>query len=89
MGILGYLGQGILILIGVLTTLIFFHFGTHPKSDQAAQRPGWIEVLAKIGQFFIAIALGMLFAGVYSSALTALIERLQSLLNFIRLFLTS
>ncbi len=85
--LLAFLAKGVLILVGVLTTLVFFHFGTRPVTDQAAQRPAWIEALARVGQFFIAVALGMLFAGVYASALTALIERLSSLIDFIRVFL--
>ena len=36
-----------------------------------------IEVLSKIGEVFIAITLGALFAGVYLAALAALIDRLD------------
>ncbi len=82
--LLPFLAKGAFILVGVLTTLIYFHFGTHTATDQPSQRPAWIEALAQAGQFFIAIALGMLFAGVYASALTALIERLRFLVDFIR-----
>lgn len=41
-----------------------------------ARRPSSLEVLAKIGQVFIGITLGAMFAGVYTAAITALIERL-------------
>ena len=87
--LLAFLAKGVLILVGTLTTLIFFHFGTRPTTDQPAQRRVWIDALAQVGQFFIAIALGMLFAGVFTAALTAFIERLQFLIGFIRPFLTS
>jgi hypothetical protein len=40
--------------------------------------------IAWVGRIFIAITLGVLFAGVYMSALTAMIERLSFILNFIR-----
>jgi hypothetical protein len=43
-----------------------------------------IEGIAWSGRLFIAITLGVLFAGVYMAALTAMIERLSSLINFIR-----
>jgi hypothetical protein len=74
--------------VGVLTTLVYFHFGTRPATDQPPQRRTWIEALAQVGQIFIAIALGMLFAGVYAAALTAFIERLRFLIDFVRPFLT-
>jgi hypothetical protein len=40
--------------------------------------------IAWVGRIFIAMTFGVLFAGVYMSALTALIERLSFILNFIR-----
>ena len=40
------------------------------------RRASGLEVLAKIGQVFIGITLGAMFAGVYTAAITALIERL-------------
>jgi len=41
------------------------------------RRFGFIELIAFVGSIFLAITLGVLFAGVYSAALTALIERLH------------
>ena len=74
---------GTIILVGTLTTLIYFHFGARQVSDQAAERQPWIEGLSKVGQVFIAITFGTLFAGVYTAALTAFIERIQFLWNTI------
>ena len=71
------------ILIGSLATLAYFHFGVRQPLNQPAARPKWLSVVAWIGQVFIAITFGALFAGVYSAALTALIERVQFLINFI------
>lgn len=73
---------GLVILVGVITSLAFFHFGVRTKADQAPpQRLPWIESLAKIGQIFIVITLGVIFAGVYMASLTALIERVQFVIN--------
>jgi hypothetical protein len=36
-----------------------------------------VELLARIGQIFIAITLGALFAGIFAASITALIERLD------------
>jgi hypothetical protein len=80
--------DGIIILVGSLTTLMYFYFSTRAKPDQPSNNRGpVIEILAKIGQVFIGITLGALFAGVYSAALTALIERVSFVWNFILNFL--
>jgi hypothetical protein len=87
-GFLAFLARGLLILAGVLATLLYFHFGARPApGDQPAQRPAWLEALAQVGQIFIAITFGVLFAGVYAAALAAFIERVQSLITFLRPFL--
>lgn len=75
-------GNGIIILAGTVTSLIYFHFGARPKVDGSMQRFGLIEILAWVGRIFIGITLGAIFAGVYAAALTALIERISSLVIF-------
>lgn len=66
-----------LVLAGVVTTLVYFHFGARTKADGSTRRFGLIEIVAFLGSIFLAITLGVLFGGVYSAALTALIERLH------------
>lgn len=86
--ILGYMGlirDGGVILIGVITSLAYFHFGARTRPDGSVRRFGFIELLAWVGQIFIGITLGVIFAGVYSAALTMFIERISSLLHFIGL----
>ncbi len=77
------LSSAAIILSGTVFTLTYFHFGAHPKEDGSMHRLGLIEVMAWIGRIFIGITLGAVFAGVYAAALTALIERFMSLINFI------
>lgn len=72
-----------LILIGTLATLAYFHFGTRQHPNQTPSRPKWLEWTGWVGQVFIAITFGALFAGVYSAALTALIERVYFIKDFI------
>lgn len=74
-----YLAKGSVVLVGTLTTLIYFHFGARSIAGQPPERRGWIEALAGVGQVFIAITFGVLFAGVYTASLTALIERIHFL----------
>lgn len=74
--------NGAFILAGTVFTLIYFHFGARPKADGSMRRQGLIEISAWVGRIFIGITLGAIFAGVYAAALTALIERISSLINF-------
>ncbi len=75
--------DAVFILVGTITTLMFFYFGAKARPNQPPQRSKWVETMAKIGQVFIGITLGALFAGVYSAALVALIQRVDTLWNFI------
>lgn len=72
------------ILVGTLATLIYFHFGRKKKSDQSPTSGQVIQGIGWIGQAFIAITFGALFAGVYFAALTALIERFSFIWIFLR-----
>ena len=76
-----------IILAGTVLTLIYFHFGARPRPNGTMRRFALIEALAWAGRIFIGITLGAIFAGTYSAALTALIERINSLINFITSFI--
>jgi hypothetical protein len=79
--------NAVVILAGTVFALSYFHFGARPKADGSMRRLGVIEIFAWVGRIFISITLGAIFAGVYAAALTALIERLASIINFIGNFL--
>lgn len=74
--------QGLVMLGGSVLTLAYFHFSAGRAADGSVKRNSILELLAWGGRIFIAITLGALFAGVYMAALTAMIERLSSLINF-------
>jgi hypothetical protein len=74
--------NGGLVLLGVIGTLAYFHFGATQKPDGSVRRNPLVNILAWIGRVFIAITFGVLFAGVYMAALTALIERMDSIRTF-------
>lgn len=76
--------EGVIMLGGTVFTLASFHFSAGRAVDGAPKRNRIIEGIAWVGRIFIAITFGALFAGVYMSALTAMIERLSFVLNFIR-----
>lgn len=77
---LGTLINGAIMLVGTVTTLVYFQFGAHRAEDGSVKRNALVEALAWVGRLFVALTLGVLFAGVFSAALTALIERINSLL---------
>jgi hypothetical protein len=78
------LGNGAILLTGVVTSLAYFHFGARQKPDGSTKRFGLIDLFAWVGRIFIGVTLGVIFAGVYAAALTALIERVSYLVNFIQ-----
>ncbi len=78
------LGEGIVMFFGTVLTLASFHFSAGRAADGMPKRNALIEGIAWFGRIFVAITLGVLFAGVYMAALTAMIERLSSIINFIR-----
>ena len=74
--------NGGFVLAGVIGTLAYFHFGANQKPDGSVRRNPLLNILSWIGRVFIAVTFGVLFAGVYMAALTALIERFDSIRNF-------
>jgi hypothetical protein len=82
-----YLGAGIIILIGTVCTLAYFQFTVLGKNATSGRRGLVMRGIAFVGQVFIVITLGALFAGAYSAALTAFIDRIHSIIQFFdRLF---
>lgn len=79
--------SGVFILFGTVTSLAYFNFWAIAKPNQVPYRNPLIALLAKIGEFFIAITLGALFAGVFTTSITALIERLDFIKHFILIFI--
>ncbi|NMC53405.1 MAG: hypothetical protein GYA48_07190 [Chloroflexi bacterium] len=76
--------EAAVMLTGTVGTLAYFQFTARAKPNQPAQRPAWVNGLARVGEVFIAITLGALFAGVYAAALSALIDRLEFVLQVIQ-----
>ena len=72
-----------LILLGTVTTLIYFHFSVRSTPSGTSKRLMFIEILSLVGQVFIAITLGALFAGVLVATLSAFVERMAFLWKFI------
>ena len=76
--------EGAFILIGTLATLFYFQFSAKVQANQSVKRPVFVETAGKLGQGFIAVTFGALLAGVFGSAIAALVERLAFLLTAFR-----
>lgn len=73
----------LVIATGTITTLMYFYFGARFEIGKPIRRPGWIEALAWLGRIFLFITLGAVFAGVYTTTVTALVERINTFWNII------
>jgi hypothetical protein len=80
---LAYFIDGGIVLLGTITTLVYFHYGARPTPSGATKRDAPIEIIAYVGKIFIAITLGVIFAGVYLAILSVFIERMFSVWDFI------
>jgi len=85
--LLPWLFNGLVVLTGTVTTLVYFHFGIRTHAGQPARKPAWLEITGMIGQGFIAVALGAMFAGVYAAALAAFVDRMHFMWEFFWNFL--
>ncbi len=72
-----------LMLFGTISTLIYFQFTAKRGDAGEYKRNPVIRVFSLIGGAFIATTFGVLFAGIYSAALMALIERLDFIISFL------
>lgn len=77
-------GNGVIILLGTAATLVYFQFGVRRSGPDTPVLQQVINSVGTLGQVFVAIAFGALFAGVYAAALTAFIERIGSLWSFLQ-----
>lgn len=71
----------LVLLSGTITSLLYFHFGARPASGDQVERPAWARVAAQIGQVFLMIAFGSLYAGTLIASLSILTERAQFLID--------
>lgn len=68
---------GIVLVAGTITTLLYFHFSGERVSEEGTQRPVWVRLTAPVGQVFLMVAFGSLFAGALIASLSVLTARVQ------------
>jgi len=70
----------VVIIVGTVTSLLYFHFSVpagDPGDKDGAERPAWVRASAQVGQVFLMIAFGSLFAGSLIASLSVLTGRLS------------
>lgn len=64
----------LLSLFGTVATLIYFNFTFLKKENNPKDPPLWMRIFSKIGKFFIMVSLGVVFAGVLTASINALVD---------------
>lgn len=72
-----------ILLVGTLTTLAYFRFSARQGETGESERTWLTAGLAYVGQIFIAITFGAMYAGVLMSTVIVLGERLQELISLV------
>lgn len=67
--------NGFLAFLGVASTLVYFHYLARRKPDGSTGRGLVVRVISAVGQGFIVITLGALYAGAILTSLTIFSER--------------
>lgn len=74
---------GVVLVAGTITSLLYFHFSAQRMRDETTQRPSWVRLSAQVGQVFLMITFGSLFAGALIASLSVLTARAQFYLDWL------
>lgn len=75
--------EGVFIVIGTLATLAFFYYGARASAGGPAEQPALIRPVAAVGQIFIGIAFGVMYAGALAASIAIFAERTSALWGFV------
>jgi hypothetical protein len=75
--------EGLFVVVGTLATLGFFYYGARAEAGGPVERPGFIRPVAAVGQVFIGIAFGVMYAGALAASIAILAERASALWGFV------
>jgi hypothetical protein len=75
------LGNGLIIVVGTLSTLLYFHFIVGAEGGLSGIGTGFVRAWARFGRWFIMIAFGAIFANTVMARISLLIGRVQFLLD--------
>ena len=73
--------DAILIFVGVASSLIYFQYLARRNTDGQIERPRSLKAISAVGQGFIIVTLGAVYAAAIITSLTIFSERLAFLLG--------
>jgi len=80
--------SAIILLLATVTTLMYFRFTARRSATGEARRSKLERIAAVIGQVFIAITFGVMYAGALVATMVILVERIQFLKDVVSSLLT-
>jgi hypothetical protein len=75
--------EGLFTLVGTLATLGFFWYGGRAEPGSPVSRAPLARPVAALGQVFIAIAFGALYAGALAASVAIFADRMRSIAEFL------
>jgi hypothetical protein len=79
--------DSLLLVVGTVTTLAAFSFTATARKGPLAAATRLVQGASVVGRFFLYVAFGAIFAGVYAASVAVLVGRLQFLISAVsRLF---
>jgi hypothetical protein len=75
--------EAIFTVVGTLATLAFFYYGARGEPGSQAQRPALLRPLAGVGQVFIGVAFGVMFAGALAASIAIFADTSLAMWSFI------
>ena len=75
--------EGLFTLVGTLATLGFFYYGGRAEPGSPVDRPALIKPVAAVGQAFIGVAFGVMYAGALAASVAIFAERSSAMWAFV------
>jgi hypothetical protein len=76
--------SGIVVLVGTIGVLLYFHFGASREGRLTRFRDGIVRIWGGFGRWFIFVAFAAILATTFMSRLSLLVGRIQFLLDSVR-----
>ena len=75
--------EGLLTLVGTLATLGFFYYGGRSQPGSRVERTALMRPVAAVGQAFIGVAFGVMYAGALAASIAIFAERSSAMWSFV------
>ncbi len=73
--------NALIMLVGTVSTLLYFQFTVNRKNALTGERSPVVQVISQVGSGFIAITFGVIYAGLLLASIVVLAERVRFLID--------